>query len=433
MKLRSILLAALLLAAHNMGLRAQKYAGGDISLLPSYESHGAAFLDHEGHTIAQPLQFFHQQGWNAMRVRLFVNPANASSADRGQGVVQDVAYILPLAKRIKEAGMALLLDFHYSDSWADPGKQWTPKEWQGLNDSQLANQLRLYTTDVLNRLKAAGATPDFIQTGNEISYGMLWGASEASAQRCYPNSPALHWNRLALLLKAATEACRTACPQAQLILHTERVSGNTKLQKDNASYASLTGFYDRMKTYGIDYDIIGLSYYPYFHGALSELEGALNSLKAKGYGKQVMVVETGYPAQYAVPGTQYDYTATYPYTDDGQKAFTDALVQLLNRHGEVRGLFWWFPEANEHGLNWSTQRVTDSWYNASLFNNSTGRATKAVASLKDFINNTTNIHSTTSTTTSNDAWYTLSGIRLSQPPTAKGVYIHKGHKIVRFR
>ena len=105
---------------------AQKYVGGDISLLTQYETHGTKYFDENGQPISNMLQYFKGQGLNSMRVRLFVDPSNASAEDKGQGVCQDLEYVKALGKRIKDAGMTLMLDFHYSDSWADPLKQWTP-------------------------------------------------------------------------------------------------------------------------------------------------------------------------------------------------------------------------------------------------------------------------------------------------------------------
>ena len=116
-----------------------KYVGGDISLLPEYEKAGVIFKD-KGTAVA-PLVLFKKAGWNAMRLRLFVNPDQYKGADRDPNACQNLAYILPLAKRIKAAGFKLLLDFHYSDTWADPAKQWTPAAWAGLDDSQLAAKL----------------------------------------------------------------------------------------------------------------------------------------------------------------------------------------------------------------------------------------------------------------------------------------------------
>lgn len=164
---------------------------------------------------------------NAMRVRLFVDPSQAPEQEKGEGVRQDLEYVKRLGKQIKDAGMKLMLDFHYSDSWADPGKQFTPQDWVALDDGQLAERVHDYTRDVLREMKAYGAEPDFIQTGNEISYGMMWGergAAEENLLHCWPSSPEANWARFTRLLVQATKACREECPQAKIVLHVERVS-----------------------------------------------------------------------------------------------------------------------------------------------------------------------------------------------------------------
>jgi len=420
----------LLLAFINLGtnLYAQKYAGGDISLLTSYEDQGAKYYTSEGESITDVLSFFKEQGWNAQRVRLFVDPSKAPSKAKGEGVKQDLTYVLKLAKKIKNSGFTLMLDLHYSDTWADPGNQWTPDAWKNADDTTLGDSIYNYTKYVLSVLAANGATPDLIQTGNEISYGMDWGVSGSSnPYYCYPSSPASNWTRFENLLKKAVSACREICPEAKIILHTERVSSDKTLQADNISYAALTNFYNKMKTEGIDYDIIGLSYYPYFHGAISELEGAIKAIGT--YDKDIMLVETGYPAQWAVNGTTYNYTNIFPYTENGQKAFTDSLVTMLNKYEKVKGLFWWWPEANEYGLDWSTNRVTDGWYNATLFNNETGKAFAAVSSLKNFISDPTGIEDIKAENKNNDTyWYTIDGRKLSVKPEKSGLYIHNNNK-----
>ena len=177
----------------------QRFVGGDISLLPTYEEHGAKYFDQQGQALDNVLAFVKEQGWNAARVRLFVDPSKASATDRGQGVRQDLDYVAALGRRIKEAGMLFMLDFHYSDSWADPAKQWTPAAWLALTDEQLATQLYDYTRECLQRMNTEGASPDFIQTGNEISYGMLWGtqanANDGKTNRCFSTSAQTNWDR----------------------------------------------------------------------------------------------------------------------------------------------------------------------------------------------------------------------------------------------
>ena len=363
--------------------------GGDISMLTKYEAHqrmalrygitNAHYYDVNAQVINDVITWTKQQGWNAARVRLFVNPANASTADKGQGVIQNLDTVKVLGRRIKDAGMRFMLDFHYSDSWADPVKQFTPAEWAGLDDDALVQRVYEYTRDCLRALKAAGATPDYIQTGNEISYGMLWGpvgTPSSQLKKCYMGDEA-NWERFANLLKAAGRACREECPKAKIILHTERVA------KPNI----MLNFYNQMQSKQVDYDIIGLSYYPYYHGSLSVLANALNSLTNNYQDKEIMIVETGYCYHYAITG-DYDLSSTWPITAEGQRQFTADLIARLKPYSKVKGLFWWFPEANEYGLGgsyWSTLHVNDAWYNAGLWNHETGRALPALYELKNFV------------------------------------------------
>ena len=412
-------LLATLLSAFAFTASAQKLAGGDISLLPSYEEKGAQYFDHHGNAIPSLLPFLKEQGWNAMRVRLFVNPANATEEEKRQGVVQNLDYVKSLAKRIKDEGFKLILDFHYSDTWADPGKQWTPADWLLLGDNSLGNQLYEYTKDALQQLKDAGATPDYIQTGNEISFGMLWGARGTQDNRCYTNSPAANWTRFTNLLRQATKACHEVCPEAKVILHSERSCDPTVL----------LDFMSRMQKAGVDYDVLGLSYYPYFHGSLTSLSSTLSQVESKYGDKKIMIVETGYPAHWAISGSTYDYSSTYPYTDQGQKNFTDDLIATLNRHANVTGLFWWWPEANEYGIDWQNA-VTSGWYNSTLFDNQTGRAYSSLSELKNFVSDPTAIHSATTApcAAGKDRHYNLSGMEVGQ--LSGGLYIRDGKKYV---
>ncbi len=417
-------LLILLLCALALNATAQnKYVGGDISLLTSYIDHGAKYYDADGNPIGQPLAYFGEQGLNAMRVRLFVNPENASASHKGEGVVQDVAYVKRLGKMIKDAGMAFMLDFHYSDTWADPAKQWTPSAWAGLSDNELNSRIYTYTKEVLHELKEAGATPDFIQTGNEISYGMLWGLSTDNAsqlKKCHPNSDT-NWTRFSLLLKNAINACREECPAAQIIIHTERVAQPDILQ----------AFYDKMKKYEVDYDIIGLSYYSYYHGNLNALNNALNRLENSFPEKKIMLVEVGYYHDWQPNNVTHDLSASYPINGEGQKAFTEALIDTANKHANVNGLFWWWMEANEFGLDWNTKRVTDGWYNAGLFDNQTGRAEPALYVLKNFLKESAGIHEATRLGTSHGSVYTTDGRKVSKGQLPKGIYIVDGKKMVR--
>ena len=391
---------------------AQKYVGGDISMLTKYEDAGVVYKDKNGNAV-QPLPFFKEQGLNAMRVRLFVDP----SQDNDKAVCQDLEYVKALGKRIKDQRMAFMLDFHYSDTWADPGKQWTPDAWKTLSDAELYEKIYEYSKDCLQQLKDAGATPDFIQTGNEISYGMMWGTKASvgsnTVNRCYTNSPEANWTRFFNLLKKAGQACREECPNAKIIIHSERTP----------KPSVLTDFFDRMKNAEIDYDIIGLSYYPEHHGNLATLETALTSLENKNYGKDIMIVETGYSYAWSIGG-EYDYTATYPYTEEGQRQFTADLIAKLNGHSSVKGLFWWWPEDN------GNKGVTSSWWNAALYNHNTGQPYAAFYELKNFNDGSAGMQIVRSTDNKDGAWYTLDGRKLNGTPQKKGIYINNNKKVI---
>lgn len=401
----------------------QRYVGGDISLLPTYEANGAWYMDGNNERITDMLGYLKAQGLNSLRVRLFVDPSKATADEKGQGVRQDLEYVKTLGQRIKAAGFSLLLDFHYSDTWADPKQQITPESWQGLTDDQLKTKIYDYTKDCLQQMVAAGATPDFIQTGNEISYGMLWGARDASSsqlKKAYPDD-APSWNRLLGLLGQAAAACREVCPQAKLIIHSEFVRNISLLQK----------FYKGLNS--ADYDIVGLSYYPYYHGGLSQLELALNWL-ANNIDKDVMIVETGYYYAWQPTDISNDLSSTWPVTPAGQQQFTKDLIAKLKAYNRVTGLYWWFMEACENGLDWETKRVTDKWYNASLFNDTDnsiwgyGQVMPAMQELKAFAEGTSGVGSVT-VTRRDGHWYNLQGMRYDAQPQRRGLYIVDGKKV----
>ncbi len=388
-----------------------RYAGGDISLLPEYENAGAKYRTHDGRPIADVLQYCREEGMNAMRVRLFVNPDDYQGADKDPNTCQTLEYITPLCKRIKDDGYALMLDFHYSDTWADPAKQWTPKAWEGLSDEELYQRIYDYTKECLQTLNAAGATPDFIQTGNEISYGMLWGAygtPETDLKKVNAGGKN-YWDRLCKLLSQAIKACREECPQAKIVLHTERV----------ADIKATNEFYRQMKSHNVDYEIIGLSYYPYFHGKLSVLEKAIKNIETYYSDKEVMIVETGYSYKWEVPGT--NQPTDYPLSDAGQNQFAKDLVSMLLEHPIVDGLFWWWMEYNAYGT------TLGNWYNAPLFDSTTGKACSALTTIASFATDGSGVITLPQEPTEDetDGWYNLSGVKV-KTPDAPGVYINAG-------
>ena len=231
MNCKKLITAALLAVALQLQAQEQMYVGGDISLLPSYEENGANYMDKDGQKITDLLSFLKEQGMNAMRVRLFVDPSRAPSAHKGQGVRQDLDYVKKLGKKIKDAGLKFMLDFHYSDTWADPSKQATPYQFTIVN-KPAKEYIYDYTKDCLEKLKAAGATPDFIQTGNEISWGMMYDSGcKLEAKSDWSGYKDTNWDNFSTALKNAGKACREVCPEAKIIIHTEQAA-NTRLVTD---------------------------------------------------------------------------------------------------------------------------------------------------------------------------------------------------------
>lgn len=353
----------------------EMYLGGDVSVLQSYLDKGVSYYDGQGSRIPDVLEYLKGDdvGWNALRVRLFVDPVRKDADGKTDAqVCQDLDYVVRLCKRIKSEGFALLLDFHYSDTWADPANQWIPKAWASLSEDQLQAKVYDYTKECLQRLKAEGATPDFIQPGNEISYGMLWSAKvdrTSRTNRCFSDSPQENWTRFIRFLQQATKACREVCPDAKIIIHTERAG------KPNV----LSDIYKRLSD--VDYDQIGLSYYPFWHNSLQVLSQSLNTLATSFPDKKVQIVETAYYYQWP-QGIEYDFSDRWPYTPAGQAAFAKDLVSELKKHPNVNGLYWWFPEENGNGPDSS---VLTGWINRGLWDNESHRALPGLYVLKDFL------------------------------------------------
>ena len=398
-----------------MAGQAQKYVGGDISLLTEYEQRNATYFDYNGTRITDVLSFMKEQGMNAMRVRLFVDPTKAPQDHRNQGARQDLAYVKALGKRIKTAGLAFMLDLHYSDTWTDPGKHSTPSGWPSTA-TELAQRVYDYTVEVLTELNADGATPDFIQVGNEVSYGMLWPTGHV-----YPGGGGQDggtWQNFAQYIIKGVEACHAVCPKAKTVVHVELS------HMDNADK-----FFAQLNQYTTDYDIIGLSYYPYYHGDITDFDNALSTLESHYPTKGIQIVETGYFHAYYPQDAKYNYTSKWPATEAGQKQFTADLVTTLNRHSKVTGLYWWWPETCEKGIDWRNAVTPSGWYNAGLWDNETGRAMSAITELVKFAPSTA-ISATKADIPQASPIYDLQGRPITSRPSVPGIYVSNGRKVV---
>ena len=362
--MKRLLNIALTFIAISAVAQGQKLLGGDVSLLPSFEAQHTVYKDFSGKKVSF-LSFVKQQGWNAIRVRLFVDPNNAPQSNKDEGVCQDLNYVIKLGRQVKKAGMQLMLDFHYSDTWADPGKQFTPKRWEGCAPQAMTDSVYAYTRASLLALKKAGVSPELIQVGNEITNGLLWPTGKLD-----PTSED-NWDVVTGFLKAGCRACREVCPKAQIIIHTEK-AGDWEVTKS---------YYQHLRRYGVDYDIIGLSYYPMWHKSIPNLGKTLDKLAWLFPDKPVMIVEAAayYSHDNDPWATPNQFAEFYPISIDGQTQFTQELVEELNKHHNVTGLFWWYPE--ENGFENS---VLKGWLNRGLFDNHTGKALPALKELSRF-------------------------------------------------
>jgi arabinogalactan endo-1,4-beta-galactosidase len=287
--------------------------GADLSFLKQAEAGGTTFKEQ-----GQPkpgLQIFKDHGYNWIRLRLFHSPTRLPN---------NLDYTIALAREAKALGFKFLLDFHYSDTWADPGKQFIPKAWAGKSHSELVQAVFDYSRDTLFALRQAGVPPDMVQVGNEITHGMLWPDGKLPEQ----------WDNFAELVKAGIAGVQAGSTNSRpplIMIHIDR-GGDLKGTK---------WFFDKLKSYGLAYDVIGQSYYPWWHGSPADLQTNL-AFMADTYNKDIVIVEAAYnwrSAEYR------NKPAPFPETPEGQQAFLREVDRLVRAtpHQRGRGVFWWEP------------------------------------------------------------------------------------------
>ena len=323
--------------------RAVAVRGVDISMLESVEKAGGTFQLNGTRQDLLPL--LKSQGVNLVRLRLWVDPKSTSGDVYGGGD-SDLARVIRLAKRAKAQKMAFMLDLHYSDFWTDPAKQYKPKAWANLSTDDLVAQVQSYTQDVVAQLITAGATPDYVQIGNEINSGMLWptGKNWAASGETVGG-----FDVLARLLSAGVTGLRAAetaggvTTPAKTILHLAEGGNNSKFR----------WWFDEITKRNVAFDIIGLSYYPYWHGSLTDLQTNMDDMVSR-YSKPVMVVETAYAFTLENGdsldnnfGQESDATkGGYPATPAGQQQFLQALKTRIAAVPNEQGLgfVYWEPD-----------------------------------------------------------------------------------------
>lgn len=303
--------------------------GGDVSALARLEAGGASHRDGAGHDDA--ITALRANGSGLFRLRLFVAP------DGGDVVVNDLAYTVALARRVRAAGATLLLDLHYSDTWADPAHQRTPSSWASLDLDALEARVESYTAAVLDTLRAADVLPRLVQVGNEIDAGFLWPLGRVGGPGFDGNDARQRFGRL---LRAGVRGVRRATTPAdsvRIVLH----------HSQGADAGRVRWFFDLVTDEGVDFDVIGLSYYPWWHGPIAALRTTLQATAAR-YGRPVMVVETAYPWRdwHPLAGASAEHMA-WPLTADGQRRFLRDVLAAVAAVPERRGIgaIWWYPES----------------------------------------------------------------------------------------
>jgi arabinogalactan endo-1,4-beta-galactosidase len=295
-------------------VKAADYAiGADLSFLKQAEDKGTHFkLDGK----PEPgLQIFKDHGYNWIRLRLFHTPTDLPN---------NLEYTIALAKSAKQMGYKFLLDYHYSDTWADPGKQYTPKAWAAMSHEQLVQAVFEYTRDTVAAFRDAGALPDMVQPGNEITNGMMWPDGRLPQ----------NWDHFAALIKAGINGVNAGVgdhARPRIMIHIDRGADKVKTK----------AFFDRLMSYGVEFDVIGQSYYPWWHGSLNDLRENLIFM-AHEYRKPIIVVETAYNW---TPGEYTKRPGPFPESPEGQRQFLDEVNRVIEEtpDGLGAGVFWWEP------------------------------------------------------------------------------------------
>jgi arabinogalactan endo-1,4-beta-galactosidase len=321
--------------------------GADVSSLTKNEDHGAVYRTSSG-TQQDALAILRASGVNYARLKVWVNPADGYN---------NKARVLAMATRIKAQGMRLLVDFHYSDSWADPGQQNKPAAWRSHSFSQLRDAVYNHTYDVLDGLRAQGTTADMVQIGNEINGGMLW-----------PDGSTDNWANLAALLTAGSTAAKAVSSSTRVMLHLAEGGNNSQHR----------WWFDQAVSRGVPFDLIGVSHYLYWHGSVASLRANLIDLAAR-YNRDILVAETGYgftlaadDAEPNIFNSSLQQAGGYPASAQGQadalRAVYDAVRAVPNNRG--LGVFYWEPTWTAvPGGGWDPTNPNsgNGWENQALF------------------------------------------------------------------
>ncbi|MEV4767051.1 glycosyl hydrolase 53 family protein [Micromonospora chokoriensis] len=327
-------------AANTLSMR-----GADVSSLQRSLDVGARYYD-AGGVARDPLDILKSVGVNYVRLRVWNNPVSGYN---------NKSRVLAQARVARAKGLKVLIDFHYSDTWADPGKQYKPAAWIGHSLSQLRADVYTFTYDVCSSLRAQGTPPDSVQIGNEINVGMLWNEGKVVNNDFAP---------LAGLLKQgyrATKDCGSGIP---VMIHTANADSN----------ANARWFYDGIRAQGVQWDITALSYYCMWHGTLANLYNNIVDLRGR-YGKPVVIAETAYP--FTRDNADSEPNAIGDATCDGISATWSGQAQEFDwvqntaRNAGAIGVFYWEPTWYAvRGNGWDPADINgtgNQWDNMAVF------------------------------------------------------------------
>lgn len=363
--------------------------GMDVSSLIEERACGAKFYD-EG-VEGDALEILKRYGADSLRIRLWNNPYSLDGKPYGAGT-NDFEKLVQLASEGKKLGYSYLLDLHYSDFWGDPGKQYAPKAWDGLNPEELEQKVYEYTKEILLKLQELELLPDMVQVGNEVTNGLMWPHGK------WDNSP----ENIAKFISAGIRAVREFSPKSIVMLHLDCGGNNARCREWFDAY---------LANGGEDFEVIGLSYYPFWHGTIDDLTNNMNDLAAR-YQKDIVVAEvsTGF--------TMEDYkdfeklsdrerkgmatkphlaeAVEHPMTPQGQSDFMLEIMKRIRQipDGRGKGFYYWEPAwVPVPGCGWANKEALEyikdpgpggnEWANQALFDYQ-GNALPALKVIRDF-------------------------------------------------
>ncbi|HTY88906.1 MAG TPA: glycosyl hydrolase 53 family protein [Candidatus Acidoferrum sp.] len=319
--------------------------GGDISEYTIEQQLGTVFHDAKGNALSDPLTLCQTNGWTVARIRLFVNPPMTGVE------VNTLSYAVTQAVKAKQRGMKILLDIHYSDNWDNPGYHNTPAAWQGQTYSQLLTTVSNYTVTVMRTFISSNVTPSFVQIGNEVGDGFLFPTGGPISFTNGVPGPSTQWSQFVGLIKAGISGAKAVSPTTKIMIH---IPGG-----DWSSWC--TEYFDAFTTACTNFDLIGVSYYPYLLGSeasdLSAITATLNALHNRYSGKKLWIAEFSYAWNWGVSNGP-----VYWNTPTGQYQITRDLCNLVSSYSDGGGVCYWgvfFVDNPSLSYNWEARCLFD--------------------------------------------------------------------------